>query len=307
MKINTRKKIKIICLFMSVALIWGSTWMAMKLAVQTVPPMFATGLRFLCASPLLLWLSWRNGQPLLVPSAQRNFQYVIGLCYFIIPFTLMFYGQQYTSASLASIIFATMPAAVLIASIIILQNKTSCQQICGLLISIFCLTEILLQENNNSVPNSGKGTISLIIAVIMHAVMYVIFKKRGGAQPIPILTYNTFPCLAAGILLTLIGLYIEQPVVSNISLSSSLSLLYLGIASNGFGMLCYFSLQQLTRPFQASLVFLIFPLISIILESIWTGLSINCKTVLLLFPLTAGIFMTLSYSNSRSDQRSSSG
>ncbi|WWO95723.1 MAG: DMT family transporter [Candidatus Dasytiphilus stammeri] len=307
MKINTRKKIKIICLFMSVALIWGSTWMAMKLAVQTVPPMFATGLRFLCASPLLLWISWRNGQQLLLPFDNRNFQYVIGLCYFIIPFTLMFYGQQYTSASLASIIFATMPAAVLIASIIILQNKTSCQQICGLLMSIFCLTEILWQENHNSVKNSGQGIIALIIAVIMHAVMYVLFKKRGGSQPIPILTYNTLPCLASGILLTLIGFYIEQPVVSNISLSSSLSLLYLGIASNGFGMLCYFALQQLTRPFQASLVFLIFPLVSIILESIWTGISINCKTVLFLVPLTAGIFMTLSYSNHRSDQRSSSG
>ncbi len=33
-------------LFVSVCLIWGTTWLAMEFAVQTIPPIFATGLRF---------------------------------------------------------------------------------------------------------------------------------------------------------------------------------------------------------------------------------------------------------------------
>lgn len=53
-----------IILFVSVCLIWGTTWFAMEVAVQTIPPIFATGLRFLIAAPLLIMLAHHLKQPL---------------------------------------------------------------------------------------------------------------------------------------------------------------------------------------------------------------------------------------------------
>ena len=47
-----------IFLFISVCIFWGTTWMAMKIAVLTVPPILATGLRFLIASPVLFFLAY---------------------------------------------------------------------------------------------------------------------------------------------------------------------------------------------------------------------------------------------------------
>ena len=54
-------------LFFSVCLIWGTTWMAMEVAVATIPPIFATGLRFLIAAPILIVIARCLKQPLLFP------------------------------------------------------------------------------------------------------------------------------------------------------------------------------------------------------------------------------------------------
>ncbi|WP_414477924.1 DMT family transporter [Photobacterium damselae] len=73
-------------LFVSVCLIWGTTWLAMEVAVQTIPPIFATGLRFLVASPLLISLAIILKQPLFFPKGKRHWMLIVAVFYFSIPF-----------------------------------------------------------------------------------------------------------------------------------------------------------------------------------------------------------------------------
>jgi len=287
---NIYRNLLITALFSAVALTWGTTWMAMKITVATVPPIFATGLRFLCAAPLLLLLARYRRVPLLFPVGQRGFQICVMLFYFAIPFTLMIYGERYTSSSLAAIIFATMPAAVLAASLLFLREKTSLQQLIGLAISIGALGTILWHETHAGGVSQLKGIIALVVAVLIHALMYVQCKKR--CTGISVLSYNALPCLGAGILLTLTGLT-EAPDVHAFSTEALLAIVYLGVVAGVGGILCYFALQQVARPFQASLVFLVFPLIAIALENLLNGTSIGRESLLLLLPLLLGIVLTL--------------
>ncbi|WP_159218793.1 EamA family transporter, partial [Klebsiella pneumoniae] len=82
-----------------------------------------------------------------------------------------------------------------------------------------------------------------------------------------VITFNALPCLLAGLLLSAAGWFFERPLVSAFSAHSILATLYLGAFAGVFGILCYFALQQKASAFQASLVFLIFPLIAVSLES----------------------------------------
>nr|WP_101506096.1 DMT family transporter [Erwinia sp. B116] len=285
-----KRQILIALLFAAVALTWGTTWMAMKIAVQTVPPVFATGLRFLCAAPILLLLArWRKA-PLLFPAGQRGFQLCVTLFYFAIPFTLMIYGERYTSSSLAAIIFATMPAAVLAASLIFLRERTSLQQLLGLLIATGALSTILWHESQASGGSQIKGMLALVAAVLIHAVMYVQCKKRCAG--ISVLSYNALPCLGAGVLLTLAGLT-ESPRWQDMAPEALLAILWLGVIAGVFGILCYFALQQNARPFQASLVFLVFPLIAIAVENQMSGSSVSEESLMLLLPFLLGLLLTL--------------
>ncbi|UUD80755.1 DMT family transporter (plasmid) [Yersinia pestis] len=44
-------------LFIMVSVTWGTTWLAMKLTVETISPIFATGIRFMLAAPVLILIT----------------------------------------------------------------------------------------------------------------------------------------------------------------------------------------------------------------------------------------------------------
>ncbi|MCE2004298.1 EamA family transporter, partial [Enterobacter asburiae] len=45
------RRVTILVLFLLVSLTWGTTWLAMRIAAETIPPVFATGMRFMFAAP----------------------------------------------------------------------------------------------------------------------------------------------------------------------------------------------------------------------------------------------------------------
>ncbi|WP_243758331.1 EamA family transporter, partial [Yersinia pseudotuberculosis] len=51
------KNFLVILLFIMVSVTWGTTWLAMKLTVETIPPIFATGIRFMLAAPVLILIT----------------------------------------------------------------------------------------------------------------------------------------------------------------------------------------------------------------------------------------------------------
>ncbi|ENY7861586.1 DMT family transporter [Salmonella enterica subsp. enterica serovar Muenchen] len=103
----------------------------------------------------------------------------------------------------------------------------------------------------------------------------------------------TITRLLAGLILSATGWFFERPQVSTFSVHSILATLYLGAFAGVFGILCYFALQQKANAFQASLVFLIFPLIAVSLEDYIYGYAISTHSMLLIIPLVIGIFLTL--------------
>lgn len=62
------RKVSISILFMLVSLTWGTTWLAMRIAVETIPPVFATGMRFMFAAPFLIIIAWLKKKNTVVSS-----------------------------------------------------------------------------------------------------------------------------------------------------------------------------------------------------------------------------------------------
>ena len=275
------RRITIFILFLLVAVTWGTTWLAMKIALETIPPVFATGMRFLFSAPLLIIIAWVKKIPILFPVGQRLFQLAISMFYFAIPFSLMIYGEVYVNPGLAAIIFANMPVAILIASFLFLNEKTNSIQITGLIIALASLSFILITEARERTESQWTGVIALSSAVIIHAIVYTQCKKR--CCKVSVISF----------ILSLVGSIFERPQLSALSLHSTLATMYLGCFAGVFGILCYFSLQKRASAFQASLVFLIFPLIAVSLESYIYGKTISTYSILLIIPLVIGILITL--------------
>lgn len=285
------QRIIVLFLFAIVTLTWGTTWLAMKVAGESIPPLFATGLRFLSASPFLFLLLFIFKKPVLFPEGQRLFQLILCLFYFAIPFALMIYGELYVNASLAAIIFSMMPVFVLVASMILLKETVNLYQIIGLIVALTALALILINESIGGLHGESLGIIALLSAVILHAVLYTKTKKLSRA--ISVLTFNALPCLGAGILLTVSGWWLEQPNIILMTSNSIYAVVYLGVFAGVFGIMSYFLLQKKATPFQASMVFLIFPLVAIALDTLIYDISISNESMFLLLPLGIGIFLLL--------------
>ncbi|MCW5196691.1 DMT family transporter [Buchnera aphidicola (Pemphigus obesinymphae)] len=285
------RNIIIITLFFLVSITWGTTWVAMKIVIDTIPPFFATGMRFLLAAPLLIIMAYYSNKPLLFPPGERYFQFFICIFYFSIPFSLMLYGGLYVNAYVSSIIFSNMPIFILITSFFLLKKKIFFLQKIGLTIAIIILIFILFNAVCIIHDCQFKGIVALILAVISHAIMYVKCKKKS--YNVSVLTFNALPSLISGVILLILAWFFEHPVINNFSKMSILAVIYLGDFSGICGILSYFYLQKKVNSFHASIVFLVFPFIATILDYYIFECSVPINQLLLTIPLMFGILLTL--------------
>lgn len=283
------KQLITLLLFISVCLIWGTTWLAMEVAVESIPPITATGFRFLLASPLLILLAYKQGVSLRFPKGKKVEFMLISLFYFALPFTLMIFGEQFISSGLAAIIFATMPVVILLFSVIIKGQRVALPQVAGLLIALASLIAIISNEMDISSNGSVIGVIALIVAVFMHASIYTSVQDR--CKGIHVITYNALPSLAAAVLLLITGAIVEQPNLAQVSDNSLIAILYLGTVAGIGGIMAYFQLNKFASPFQASICFLIFPVVALTLDAAINDRMLSHESMELMLILSVGVLL----------------
>ena len=278
-------------LFLAVSVTWGTTWLAMKIALTSFTPVLATGLRFLLASPVLIGLARAGGHPLLFPAGKRCFQCCLALFYFSLPFSLMIYGEETVSSGMASLLFAVMPVAVLSVTWLLTRQGVSRLQLFGTVIVMMALGTIIIRESGTTEIQSWKGVAAILLAVVCHAIMYVLCKKHCSG--ISVLTSNALPCLGAAFILLIFGL-IRTPVdLAHVDTRAIAAVIYLGVVAGILGIMAYFQLQKRVSPFRASMVYFIFPLIALSLDDMLNGQAISPLSALMVAPFLAGIFLVL--------------
>lgn len=258
-------KILVAVLFAIVCLTWGTTWLGIKLAVETVPPILASGLRFLVAFPLLLFIARAQRAPLLFPRGLGGLFVLIVIFYFALPYLLINAGEQYVTSGLAALLFSTMPVFTLIFSALILREQIWATQLVGIVVGFFSLAMILHEQDVGFAYRSLFGAAAILLAAVLHAFCYATTKKQGAE--IGIVTFNTLPIGIAGLVLTLVGVIVERPNISEFSTTSVGALVYLGTIASVGGFLAYFHLLKQLNPVVLSFVFLIFPVIAVILSA----------------------------------------
>jgi len=277
-------------LFLIVCLSWGTTWLGIKIAVESVPPLTAAGLRFLIAFPLFLSFARIRREPLLFPKKSRWFFVFVTLSYFSLPYYLLNYGEMHVSSGLTALLFSCMPVFILIFSSLFLREKIYPSQVLGIAIGFGSLFMIIRGQGLHLDHAELLGVLAILGAAVMHALCYVVTKKHGSA--ISVITYNTLPIGIAGLMLFVAGLQFETPVFADISLRSWSALLYLGLVASVGGFIVYFLLLKRLSPIILSFVFIIFPVFAVIIGAWYEGQSISRELMLYSAILLAGFAIT---------------
>ncbi|MBX9410006.1 EamA family transporter [Pseudomonas baetica] len=277
-------------LFLIVCLSWGTTWLGIKIAVESVPPLTAAGLRFLIAFPLFLGFAVLRKEPLLFPRQSRWFFVFVTLSYFSLPYYLLNYGEIHVSSGLTALLFSCMPVFILIFSALFLREKIQPTQMLGIAIGFGSLFMIIRSQGLHLDQAEWLGVLAIFSAAIMHALCYVITKKHGSA--ISVITYNTLPIGIAGLMLLVAGLSLENPTFATITPRSWGALLYLGMVASVGGFIVYFVLLKRLSPVLLSFVFIIFPVFAVIIGAWYEGTEISRELMLYSAVLLGGFAIT---------------
>jgi drug/metabolite transporter (DMT)-like permease len=100
--------LRVFLAFAAIYVLWGSTYLAIRIAVQQVPPLFAAGSRFFLAGTLLYAAMRFWGRPR--PSGKEWGSLVaIGSLMFVITYGAVFWAEQYVPSGFTSVLEATLP------------------------------------------------------------------------------------------------------------------------------------------------------------------------------------------------------
>jgi putative membrane protein PagO len=254
-------RLRLIALYLVVVGVWGTTWVAIKASVASIPPLTASGLRFAIAFPLLALIVARiPGVSLRYPAGRGRLLALVTLAYFAVPYALMNLGGDAIPSGLAAVLFATVSIMIVGLSVPLLGATISRRQAAGVGVALAALAALIAQQTGVGGGAHPLGVLALLGAAGLHAVVYVLLKRDAGA--ISPLTLNALPMGLAGLLLCAAGLLLEHPDPATITGESLAALLYLGTVASVAGFLAYFQLLRHLGPVPLSLVFVLFPAVA---------------------------------------------
>ena len=115
--------IKLALAFVAIYVIWGSTYFAIRYAVETIPPLVAAGIRHATAGAIMLtWAWWRGFRP-----TRREWVagFVLGAFFFLIGHGTLHWAEQYVGSGLAALLIATEPMFILVLGWMMGRQKIS--------------------------------------------------------------------------------------------------------------------------------------------------------------------------------------
>jgi drug/metabolite transporter (DMT)-like permease len=188
-------------------LIWSSTWVAIKIGLEDVPPLLGAGIRFALAGAGLLLLARALGRPLKTDAALAA---VLALLPFAAAYGLIYWGEQYVPSGLAAVLFGVMPLySATIASVALADEPLRARLIAGIAVAIGGLA-IAFGESLalGDAEWALLAATACAIAPLCAAIGNVSIKRRG--QALDAIVLNAWAMLGGGALLLITSAPLED-------------------------------------------------------------------------------------------------
>ncbi len=246
-------------------LIWGSTWLFIKLGLQDLPPFTFAGVRFVIAALFVaLVVVWRR-KPL--PRGRREWQLiaVTGLLSFTMNYGLLFWGEQRTSSGLAAILQTMIPVfGLVIAHYYLPEERITWTKLCGVLMGIAGVALIFSNQMTHEGPAALWGSVAIVLGAFGAAYANVLVKRSGGQIDLATLVLGQMIC---GLIpLLIIGVTTEgNPFRLRWTPLALVSLLYLALVGSSIAFLLYYWLVRHIKVTNTMLIPLVTPFIAVVL------------------------------------------
>lgn len=118
----TRLNSRILAAFFAIYVLWGSTFLFIRIVVLLIPPWFAAGTRFFVAGSILFFFMRLRGRPNPTLLEWRNLG-LIAILMFVITYGALFWAEQFVPSGIAAVLEATLPLITICFEVFILRHQ----------------------------------------------------------------------------------------------------------------------------------------------------------------------------------------
>jgi drug/metabolite transporter (DMT)-like permease len=258
-------------LFIGLGFFWGSSYLWIKIALESVPPLTLIAGRLVLASIFLWAVVLLTREPLPRSPRQYGHLFVMALINIVIPFILIAFGERSIDSALASILNATVPLFVIVlAPMFLPEEGITWPKVAGLAIGFAGVILLVAPDLVNISDSDMTGELLLLASSLSYAIGNVYARRnvRGLAPRIPAL----FQVFLAMCVIVPLALVFDRPFTEvHPAPSAILAIAWLGILGSGFAYICYFTILANWGATRTSMVAYLLPVVGILLG----GLVLN--------------------------------
>jgi len=263
-------------LYLSIILLWGTTWIAIKQQVGPVPMEVSILYRFAIAAIIIFFILQIKKIPLKYTLKQHANMILLGMLLFSTNFVFIYHAAPYLPSGLLAIIFSSSVVMIMFNGALFFKKKITPRMFFGALLGLGGLCCVFLPELKNfNLNNSACWGILLALVGTYSFSLGNQVSSRCSALKIPLLASTFYGMLYGSCFLALICLIKGIPFTYTTSMSYNLGLFYLAIPGSVIGFLTYLSLIQRLGAERAVYTTLFFPIVALLISAffeayVWT-------------------------------------
>lgn len=233
-------KTKLYLSLFCVAFFWGTTFLAIRIGVETIPPFILAGIRNFISGFIILGYLVYQKKLERVNARQFMRALILSIMMIVLANGLTTYAEKYISSGLASLISTLNPFFVLLLNLSLGYEKLSVKTVIGIvlgMLGIFLIYQSSLADLVN--PEYRGGIAAILLAVLMWAGGTVITKK-GSANSLTMLMNVSLQMIIAGVILTLLQFYLTPGfTTTDWTTRSIMAMIYLALFGSVVGYVAF--------------------------------------------------------------------
>ncbi len=216
--------------FAAICVIWGTTFAAIRVAIETIPTLLVNGVRFLLAGLLLLFIARLRGARYPTTARQWRDQVIAGVLMAGVGNTLVVYAEHALTSGMAALLAATIPIWMAAMEAILGLASLTRRKIAGLILGfggVGLLVAPAIGRIDVSLPFFLAVGAMQLNAICFNAGTLISRRHRTTNDP---MAATVVQLLAGGVVVTLAAFAVGQyPTPSMFSIRSSIAVLYLAV------------------------------------------------------------------------------
>ena len=258
------------------AVIWGSAFFCIHVAVHAVPPLTYVWLRVtIAAAALWGYLAWRK-EPAGLPRSVWGSMFLLALLNNVIPFILFGWGQTHIASGLASILNATTPIwGVIVAHVFTHDERMTPRKVAGVLLGFGGVAMMIGPGLLGSIGSDVLAQLACVTAALLYALAGV-WARRFKRQGISPMSVTTGQLTASAVVMLPVAFIFDQPWQQAFpSLEAIGAILVLAVICSAYAYVLYFRLIDSAGATNALLVTLLVPPVAIVMGALILGEAIE--------------------------------